>query len=54
LLATTPLLDLRNADIEALVARRSWRVLRPYDRTPAVRALVRKEIRMHRRSSGDF
>lgn len=44
LLAVTPLLDIRHLDIEALVARRGWRTLSPYDRIGAVYDFVRNEI----------
>ena len=43
-LAATPLLDVHHPDIEALVARRGWRTLRPYDRIGAVYDFVRNEI----------
>ena len=36
LLAATPLLDIHHPAIEALVAGRGWRALRPYDRIGAV------------------
>jgi transglutaminase-like putative cysteine protease len=44
LLAATPLLDVHHPDIEALVARRGWRTLSPYDRIGAVYDFVRNEI----------
>jgi transglutaminase-like putative cysteine protease len=44
LLAATPLLDLHHPDIEALVAERGWRSLRPYDRIGAVYDFVRNDI----------
>ena len=44
LLAATPLLDVQHPDIEALVARRGWRALRPYDCIGAVYDFVRNEI----------
>lgn len=44
LLAPTPLLNLHHPDIEALVARRGWRTLSPYDRIGAVYDFVRNEI----------
>jgi len=44
LLAATPLLDLHHPDIEALVVRRGWRILSPYDRIGAVYDFVRNEI----------
>ena len=44
LLAATPLLDLHHPDVEALVARRGWRALRPYDRIGAVYDFVRNDI----------
>lgn len=44
LLASTPLLDLHHQTIEALVARRGWRALRPYDRIGAVYDFVRNDI----------
>ena len=44
LLAATPLLDVHHPDIEALVARRVWRALPPYDRIGAVYDFVRNEI----------
>ena len=44
LLAATPLLDIHHPDIEALVAARGWRALRPYDRIGAVYDFVRNEI----------
>ena len=44
LLAATPLLDVHHPDIEALVAERGWRALRPYDRIGAVYDFVRNEI----------
>ncbi len=44
LLAATPLLDLHHPDLEALVARRGWRTLSPYDRIGAVYDFVRNEI----------
>ncbi len=44
LLAATPLLDFHHPDIEALVARRGWRTLSPYDRIGAVYDFVRNEI----------
>ncbi|MCR5864577.1 transglutaminase family protein [Aquincola sp. J276] len=44
LLAATPLLDVQDPDIEALVARRGWRTLSPYDRIGAVYDFVRNEI----------
>jgi hypothetical protein len=43
LLAATPLLDL-HPDIEALVAERGWRTLRPNDRIGAVYDFVRNDI----------
>lgn len=36
LMTATRLLNLDHPDIEALVARRGWRTLRPYDRIGAV------------------
>jgi Transglutaminase-like superfamily len=44
LLAATPLLDVHHPNIEALVAARRWRALRPYDRIGAVYDFVRNEI----------
>jgi len=44
LLAATPLLDVHHPDIEALVGRRGWRALPPYDRIGAVYDFVRNEI----------
>ena len=44
LLDATPLLDVHHPDIEALVARRGWRLLSPYDRIGAVYDFVRNEI----------
>ena len=44
LLTATRLLDLDHPDIEALVARRGWRSLSPYDRIGAVYDFVRNEI----------
>jgi hypothetical protein len=44
LLAETPLLDVHHPDIEALVDRRGWRTLPPYDRIGAVYDFVRNEI----------
>jgi Transglutaminase-like superfamily len=44
LLAATPMLDVHHPDIEALVARREWRALPPYDRIGAVYDFVRNEI----------
>jgi transglutaminase-like putative cysteine protease len=44
LLAATPLLDVHHPDIEALVDRRGWRALPPYDRIGAVYDFVRNEI----------
>jgi transglutaminase-like putative cysteine protease len=44
LLTATPLLDLHHPDIEALVARRGWRTLSPYDRIGAVYDFVRNEV----------
>jgi transglutaminase-like putative cysteine protease len=44
LLAATPLLDVHHPDIEALVTRRGWRTLSPYDRIGAVYDFVRNEI----------
>jgi len=44
MLAETPLLDVHHPDIEALVARRGWRALPPYDRIGAVYDFVRNEI----------
>ena len=44
LLAATPLLDVHHPDIEALVARREWRALPPYDRIGAAYDFVRNEI----------
>lgn len=44
LLAATPLLDVHHPDIEALVARRGWQNLGPYDRIGAVYDFVRNEI----------
>lgn len=44
LLAATPLLDVHHPDIEALVGRRGWRALHPYDRIGAVYDFVRNEI----------
>ena len=44
LLAATPLLDVHHPDIEAMVARRGWRTLSPYDRIGAVYDFVRNEI----------
>ena len=44
LLTATTLLDLHHPDIEALVARRGWRDLSPYDRIGAVYDFVRNEI----------
>ena len=41
LLAATPLLDIHHPDIEALVADRGWRTLRPCDRIGAVYDFVR-------------
>ena len=50
LLAATPLLDVHHPDIEALVAARGWRALRPYDRIGAAYEFVRNEVasRTHR------
>lgn len=44
LLAATPLLDVHHPDIEALVAARGWRALRPYDRIGAAYEFVRNEV----------
>ena len=44
LMTATRLLNLDHPDIEALVARRGWRTLRPYERIGAVYDLVRNEI----------
>jgi transglutaminase-like putative cysteine protease len=44
LLTATTLLDHHHPDIEALVARRGWRTLSPYDRIGAVYDFVRNEI----------
>jgi hypothetical protein len=44
LLTATPLLDLHHPDVEALVARRGWRTLSPYDRIGAVYDFVRNEV----------
>ena len=44
LLTDTPLIDLHHPDLEALVARRGWRTLIPYDRIGAVYDFVRNEI----------
>lgn len=44
LLTATRLLDLHHPEIEALVARRSWQTLRPYDRIGTVYDFVRNEI----------
>lgn len=44
LLGATALLDYPHPDIEALVARRGWRSLRPFDRIGAVYDFVRDEI----------
>ncbi len=44
LLQPTRLLDFTQPDIEALVARRGWRTLSPYDRIGAVYDFVRNEI----------
>jgi transglutaminase-like putative cysteine protease len=43
-LTATPLLDLHHPAIEALVARRGWRTLSPYDRIGAVYDFVRNEV----------
>ena len=44
LLTASPLLDLHHPEIEALVARRDWLTLSPYDRIGAVYDFVRNEI----------
>ena len=44
LLAATPLLDVHHPGLEALVARRGWRTLSPYNRIGAVYDFVRNEI----------
>ncbi len=44
LLTVTALLDLHQPDVEALVARRGWRTLSPYDRIGAACDFVRNEI----------
>ena len=44
LLAATPLLDVHHPDVEALVGRRGWRTLPPYDRIGAVYDFVRNQI----------
>lgn len=43
-LAETPLLEIHQPTIEALVAKRDWRSLSPYDRIGAVYDFVRNEI----------